>query len=1230
MKYKKMLTSLTTATILLTSITGTGLTLFTEDVFAATSLELDEITKQATAQQAVNELFVNNVSSSNAIKGTVDQNTLNAAKALVNEVTDPTKKASLLAELDKAQGLRNADILFGNEVQAKLYDLYTDNGMNKIKDTTDQEALDALQLEISKVVNTSRQAYFQGVLDNVQALLNKKQAEADRQAAAEKAANELFVNNTPSSNEIKGTTDQKGIDGVQAVINTVTDAGKKASLQADLDKAQSLLNAKLADEKKKAEEATRQAIAEKAVNELFTDNSPSSNGIKGTTDQKAIDNAQALINAVSDSGKKANLQENLNKAKTLLNQQEGTDYLYTLKGLGDRVFSEMEISIQNMEATVSTFQGAPHSYFSDNYASILIEDSRGQVKYDKKYVGNVSNLAETEKTSLTNGDYITVTHKEVAGRLIIQNETTQTPLAKETTTIYMVTSKGLVAVTKEEKDKAYQDKARQEVNALFLGDNPSNNAIKGTTNQKAIDAVQAVINTVTDAGKKASLQADLDKAQGLRNADILFGNEVQAKLYDLYTDNGMNKIKDTTDQEALDALQLEINKVVNTSRQTYLQGVLDNAQALLNKKQAEADRQAAAEKAANELFVNNTPSSNEIKGTTDQKAIDGVQAVIDTVTDAGKKESLQKELDKAQALLDAKVTEEKKQAEELARQAAAEKAANELFTNDTPSSNEIKGTTDQKAIDGVQAVIDTVIDSGKKESLQKELDKAQALLDAKLADEKKKAEELARQAAAEKAANELFTNDTPSSNEIKGTTDQKAIDAVQAVIDTVTDAGKKESLQKELDKVQALLDAKVAEELARQVEAEKAANELFTNDMPSSNEIKGTTDQKAIDAVQLLINTMTDDAKKAILQAVVDQAKNLLAGKINNSLNLNEFQLKMDGNITGTISSTIKTIRVSINNVVYTGGTLKNDGTFTFYAKDKIKSSTDKVVVSAYNAAGELVVSKNLTISQNAIGKGTVTPVAYQVGVDSSLIGTYTGDVNTIRVYVDGTEYTGGTLIKADGSFKFYLKDKVKNVNQVVTIKGFDVNGNVLSTNTITLKAQTVGIGQILPAPFVLGTDYYVTGTYKGDVRKIRVFVDGTEFGGGTINSDGTFKFYGRDKIKSKTSEVKIIAYDMNDVATEEKIIPVVSPEPGEGEISPNPYNVITDNSIKGTFTGDVAQMKIVVDDVEYTGGTFNSDKTFSFYARGKVTSTIQNVKVRGYDVQGNLLSEKQLVVTTN
>lgn len=49
---------------------------------------------------------------------------------------------------------------------------------------------------------------------------------------------------------------------------------------------------------------------------------------------------------------------------------------------------------------------------------------------------------------------------------------------------------------------------------------------------------------------------------------------------------------------------------------------------------------------------------------------------------------------------------------------------------------------------------------------------------------------------------------------------------------------------------------------------------------------------------------------------------------------------------------------------------------------------------------------------------------------------------------------------------------------------------------------------------------------------------------------------------------------------------------------------------------------------MEYSGRIFNPKKKFSFYVRGKVTSTTQNVKVKGYDLQSTLLSDNHLVVT--
>ncbi|WP_317914832.1 toxin Cry1Ac domain D-VI-related protein, partial [Carnobacterium maltaromaticum] len=231
--------------------------------------------------------------------------------------------------------------------------------------------------------------------------------------------------------------------------------------------------------------------------------------------------------------------------------------------------------------------------------------------------------------------------------------------------------------------------------------------------QDAIDGAQRWVNTIVNLTVKASLQADVDKAQGLLNAKLAeekaYQDKARQEVNALFTDNNpsSNAIKGPTNQDAIDGAQRWVNTIVNLTVKASLQADVDKAQGLLNAKLAEEKNQEAAAKAVNELFKNDTSSSNEIKGITDQKAIDTVKALIDTVKDADKKASLQADLNKAQGLLDAKLAEEKKQ-EEVARQLAAEKAVNELFTNDTISSDEIKGTTDQKAIDTAKALIDTV------------------------------------------------------------------------------------------------------------------------------------------------------------------------------------------------------------------------------------------------------------------------------------------------------------------------------------------------------------------------------------------------------------------------------------------------------------------------------------------------------------------------------------------
>ncbi|MGD6734817.1 toxin Cry1Ac domain D-VI-related protein, partial [Listeria ivanovii] len=83
---------------------------------------------------------------------------------------------------------------------------------------------------------------------------------------------------------------------------------------------------------------------------------------------------------------------------------------------------------------------------------------------------------------------------------------------------------------------------------------------------------------------------------------------------------------DTTNQAAIDAAKVKVNAVTDTTKKAALQVQVKKAQDELDEK----TRQEAAQKAVNELFVNNNPA-NKIKDTTTQTMIDEAQKKVDSV-----------------------------------------------------------------------------------------------------------------------------------------------------------------------------------------------------------------------------------------------------------------------------------------------------------------------------------------------------------------------------------------------------------------------------------------------------------------------------------------------------------------------------------------------------------------------------------------------------------------------
>ncbi|MBC1402852.1 hypothetical protein HB904_15615 [Listeria booriae] len=284
--------------------------------------KMEQINQDA-ASKAVKELFTNDDPSSDSIKKLTDQAAIDAAKALVNLVTDPSSKKALEADITKAQNLLDKKIADNNAATQAVKELFTNNdtASNSIKGLTDQAAIDAAKALVGKVTDSDIKTALEADITKAQNLLNER-TERENLANASQAVKELFTNNDTASDTIKNVTSQTSIDAAKALVNLVTDATAKSALEADIAKAQNLL-----DERTEKES---QAAATKAVEKLFKDDDISSDAIKKTTDQTDIDAAQQLVNTVTDPAKKSELQQAINKAQRQLELGEVTIDTYNV------------------------------------------------------------------------------------------------------------------------------------------------------------------------------------------------------------------------------------------------------------------------------------------------------------------------------------------------------------------------------------------------------------------------------------------------------------------------------------------------------------------------------------------------------------------------------------------------------------------------------------------------------------------------------------------------------------------------------------------------------------------------------------------------------------------------------------------------------------------------------------------------------------------------------------
>ncbi|MBC2240318.1 immunoglobulin-like domain-containing protein [Listeria booriae] len=362
---------------------------------------------------------------------------------------------------------------------------------------------------------------------------------------------------------------------------------------------------------------------------------------------------------------------------------------------------------------------------------------------------------------------------------------------------------------------------------------------------------------------------------------------------------------------------------------------------------------------------------------------------------------------------------------------------------------------------------------------------------------------------------------------------------------------------------------------------------------------------------------------KQTLNGKTSSAVNTTVTAVQTTLTADSFTIGVDGYIKGTYTGSVAKLAIEVN------GTLQQKITATgspyqYYAKGKVTAATDQVYVISYNANGDQL--KRVKVDVKIPTAGTLTPDTYYLGSDNYVTGTLSGDIAKFSLTVNGTEYTKISVSTAP-TFSYYANKLIRSLTDIVTVNGYDSTGKLLDSKPVTIGQDRGNPGTIATvAPFKLGKDSYVTGTYTGDIAKVELQVNDVTLQRISVAADGTIKYYAKGKINATTDVVKLVGYNTAGVAVSTKLVTISN---SDGSITANPFVIGTDSYVKGTYSGDVAKISLTVNgDKKTTISVPTPGPNYQYYAKSLITNATDVVVMTAYDATGGVLDTKTVAVS--
>ncbi|MBA3927684.1 immunoglobulin-like domain-containing protein [Listeria rustica] len=329
------------------------------------------------------------------------------------------------------------------------------------------------------------------------------------------------------------------------------------------------------------------------------------------------------------------------------------------------------------------------------------------------------------------------------------------------------------------------------------------------------------------------------------------------------------------------------------------------------------------------------------------------------------------------------------------------------------------------------------------------------------------------------------------------------------------------------------------------------------------------------------------------------------------TINPSNFAISTDSYVKGTFTGNVKTVALVVNGVESAKVGVVDGTTWQYYAKGKILAPTDVVSVKAYNAAGTLVDTKTLTVTQNPAGASTIVPATFKLKTDTNVKGTFTGSVKYVALKVGDTVYSKVAVV--DGTnWQYYAKDKITDTTTAVSVIGYDSTGTQIATAPVTITPE--GSSTITAGTYLLGANN-VTGTYTGAVKYVAIKINDTTYSKVPVNADGSYQYYIKDKVASKDDVVTVLGYDSTGAVVAQDNVTI---DPGVAPtMKADDFTIGTTRNITGTFTGGIKYVGIKVGDTTYSKVPVATDGTYTYYAKDKITDATAKVTVLGYDAVG-------------